>query len=158
RAETRLNECPTELRGWEWHYLKRLCHSEVLKFPGNGVFLEHLAYSPDGTLLAGASAHYSGDRLVGEVRLWHAGTGATVRVLKAPPDLVGRLAFSPDGKRLATAGADKAVRLWDVESGKEAATWTGHTDRVTGLVFSPDGSTLVSAADDSTVLLWDVAT
>ena len=68
------------------------------------------------------------------------------------------MAFSPDGRLLATGGVDKLVRLWDVASGRETRRFEGHTQKVNAVAFSPDGTLLASASDDNSVVLWDVAT
>src|SRR4051812_13691687 len=71
--------------------------------------------------------------------------------------VVRSLAFSPDGKLLASAGHDRLVSLWSVATGKELARCAGHEADVTCVSWSPDGRTLVSGADDGTVRLWDAA-
>ena len=73
-------------------------------------------------------------------------------------DSVLAVAFSPDGRTLASGSRDRTIRLWDTNTGEHKLTLEGHTDGVTCLSFSPDGSTLASGSWDDTIRLWDAKT
>ena len=79
-----------------------------------------------------------------------------------PDTLVGhtgavtRLAWSPDGRRLATTSDDKTARIWDPTTGKTLRTLTGHTDAVWQLAWSPDGHHLATACRANTARIWDI--
>ncbi|HUK69035.1 MAG TPA: AAA family ATPase, partial [Streptosporangiaceae bacterium] len=80
-------------------------------------------------------------------------------VLATPGDSVNAVAFSPDGKTLATAGSDGRIRLWDVATHRQiGAPMTADRSLVNAVAFSPDGNMLATASDDGTARLWDVST
>jgi WD40 repeat protein len=87
-------------------------------------------------------------------------------VLKGHAEPVACLAFSPDGKALASGGRGYdaktrtrwgELRLWDVAAGKEVTTLKEHQDGLVSLAFSPDGKSIASSSSDGQVRLWDVA-
>ena len=78
--------------------------------------------------------------------------------LAADPELLQRLAFSPDGASVAGGGSAGQIKLWEVGSGQERWGLPGQGGRgVTGLVFSPDGDSLASVGEEPWVMLWEVA-
>jgi WD40 repeat protein/class 3 adenylate cyclase len=125
----------------------------------HGAPLSGLAFSPDGKHLATAGADAT-------VRVWDSANGQQVLVLaghgeasragSVHPGGVIAVLFTPDGKRLATAGADGTARLWDAETGQALQIMRGHTDEIY-IALSPDGQHLVTAGYDGFIKLWDIS-
>jgi len=95
---------------------------------------------------------------VGQVTLWDVATGTEIGVLKGHGKGVTQVAFSRDGRWLASGSSDNTIRIWDVAGRRELRTLTGHTANIESLDFSPDSRLLASASDDGGTFLWDANT
>lgn len=142
RADRLLADCPPDLRGWEWHYVHRLCHPEVLAVRGASYAL----FSPDGRRVATDAADKKA----------HVRDTDTGRELVAVAGAAA--AFSGDGARFATIAVDNTARIWDAETGKELAVLRGHTKLVNSVAFTDDGTRVVTTANDNTARVWDATT
>ncbi|MBI5960775.1 MAG: WD40 repeat domain-containing protein, partial [Chloroflexi bacterium] len=136
-----------------------------------------VAVSPDGKLAASGSGRLNplGPIVDNSIRVWNIATGEEIYNLDATSgghtDTVTGVAFSPDGRLLASSSIDKTIILWDVETGTVIRRLQGHEDWVNRVIFTPDGRTLVSGSGnflitaipipglgtrDTSVRVWDV--
>jgi WD40 repeat protein len=158
RAEKILDECPAPLRGWEWSYLKHLCHPELRRFDADGAL-----FLPDGKRLVTIEG------AAGTLTLRDEATGEPIRVFRIAKPPINTVAHSGNGRRLAAAGADKIVKVWDAADGREVASIASPVPHLLiDVALSPDGSTLAAIGGDNNqyqgglmtdeVTIWDVAT
>jgi WD40 repeat protein len=113
-----------------------------------------LSFSHDGHWLVSTTGDLY-TKANGEIKVWDARTGVDVWTLRGHTTRIVHATFSPDGKRLASAGKDANVRLWDLQTGQEILTLREHRGVVYTVAFSPDGNRLISASTDGTVRIWD---
>jgi WD40 repeat protein len=93
------------------------------------------------------------------VKVWDATTGKLRLTSKGRhEDCINALSFTPDGRWIASASADRTIKLWEVDTGEEWRTLTGHVDKVNDITFNRDGRWLASASDDQTVRIWETPT
>jgi WD40 repeat protein/tRNA A-37 threonylcarbamoyl transferase component Bud32 len=182
-AEALLERTREDLRGWEWHYVHRLCHPDLVPFrrPHTGPTARSVAFGPDGTRIVAGNAYEDRRELRDRDQQ---------RVLVRPTEWPAwePVAFSPDGSRVVTgyflggakvwdarrgeclhdlttgAGtfwyADLVGRpqIWDAETGRVVGTLQRHTGLVNGVAFSPDGARIVTSSMDRTAKIWDAKT
>lgn len=141
-----------------WDVETRLALGQL--FRGHGDSVLAVAYSPDGTHFASAGGNIQGNGQNEDdaIHLWDALTGQETAVLSGHVRYVTGLAYSPDGKLLASGGADDTLRIWNTDNGEN--THTIPLDNRSGfiaLAFSPDSQT-VAVGSDLSITLWNAQT
>ncbi len=133
-------------RGWEWYYLKSLCHLELRTMRDEGAY-PLAAWSPDGALIGTPG------------KIWDSSTYECIRNYDFSLILRYCVAWSPDGRKFAWGATDddNAIYIWNREA-NTVDRLTGHKEGLWGLDWSPDGTQLASCSIDFTVKIWDVAT
>jgi WD40 repeat protein len=133
---------------WEVQHLADPQKGRIL-WPSSAVReLLKIAFSPDGKRLA------TGDGFNDVIVLDVEQERAPLLRLQGHGEMVICVAYSSDGKYLASAGADNAVRVWDAHTGEFLHQFLGHTSIVQALAFSPDGRLLASGGADQVIRLW----
>jgi WD40 repeat protein/serine/threonine protein kinase len=149
RARELLASCREDFRGWEWHYVHRLCHGDRVTMPGWETLNPSVFFTPDGDrVLIGGGL----EAVVRDVR--------TGRVLQKF-NVRGKdkaVALSPDGKKIAATGAENTVVISELEGGKKLQTLVGPPGSPFALAFNQDGSRIAVGYQDGPIKIWDSKT
>lgn len=119
----------------------------------SGVARTRVAFSPDGRRIA--STHTADPKY--RITIWDARSGEDILTLRGHTGPVDCIAFSRDGRKIASGSFDKSVKLWNGATGKELLTLLGHGNWIYRVAFRGDGRQLASASIDDTVKVWDTA-
>ncbi|SHN39432.1 WD40 repeat domain-containing serine/threonine protein kinase [Cryptosporangium aurantiacum] len=126
---------------------------------GHTSWVTQVALSPDGSLAATGSESNRWPKLEGDdggtVRIWDTTTGACIRELQADPEACTALAFSPDGRRIATGGKGEHAIVWDVATGRPLADLKQHLEPLQ-IALTRDGTGLAVLTRDGRVSMWNL--
>jgi uncharacterized protein (TIGR03067 family) len=163
------SELPEAGEVWIWNaadgkLVRMFAVADKVSASGPDYRVSAVALSPDNKRVAAAVAIVRAGGLrrnehATEVRIWGVASGEVVHTLHGHKGCVTQVAFSPDGKWLASAGSDKVVRLWNARTGKEAVAFPFDTPKINALAFGPDGKFLAAGGGDSNksgeVRVWE---
>ena len=116
--------------------------------PNSGRVVD-LSFSPDDRMLATTAGN--------EINLFDSHSGTLIRTLAKHEAAVNAVAFSSNGRLLASGSDDRTAIIWEIDSGKSKHVLKGHDQTVRAVAFSPDGRFLASGSGNASVVLWDVA-
>jgi hypothetical protein len=132
------------------HWLDLPGKRELYRFPQQNIAALGVAFAPDGKQVV------SGDKAA--IRFWELAIKREHRQFAVPEKSAWDVAFSHDGRLIATGGGDNLARLWDPKTGKAIRIFSGHTGPIWSIAFNPDDSRLLTASSDNTARVWDVST
>jgi WD40 repeat protein/serine/threonine protein kinase len=157
-------KCPADLRGFEWHYLKRLCHSELGRFPTAendvGLLADWCRFSPDArwVVLGGAGTR--------TLRVYDTTTGKETCLLSIGFANFRDVTISHDGKRLAVCPhggwPDETIHVWETATRRKCVILTRPREPFRlahgfkGSAFSPDGRLLAATDPRGNLFIWDI--
>ncbi len=139
----------TDLRDFEWYYLWKESHKEpftellTLRSGENNKASIASAFAPDGSVFATSNADPMKASAPGEIIFWDSESGEKTFSLSGHAGGIGAIAFSPDGKTLASGGLDKTIKIWNLADHKLKNTFEGYGQWIFSLAFFPDGKRLV---------------
>jgi WD40 repeat protein/serine/threonine protein kinase len=149
RSAEILRDCPPGLRRWEWGYLDGLCKAYRWKSDEHEA-VNGLAFRPDGQVLASVG----GDRYL---HLRDAATGKPLRKMLHGGEVTA-VAWSADGKWVASGGSSGDVKVWNAADGSLVRALTGHNHRVAAVAFTPDGKEIISSDQDGIIKVRSLET
>ncbi|CEP00326.1 unnamed protein product (mitochondrion) [Plasmodiophora brassicae] len=141
----RLVSCSDDFTLFLWHPWKS--DKPVARMTGHQQPVNHMAFSPDGRLIASAAFDHS-------IRIWDGQTGRFLATLRGHVQAVYSVAWSADSRLLVSGSRDSTVKVWEVRTRKLLNDLPGHADEVFALDWSPDGERVASGGRDRVLKFW----
>ena len=148
-ARTVLDACENDLRGWEWHRLRRVMDQSARVLDGHEKGTAAVVFAPGDKQVAAVSWD-------GALATWQADTGKEITRATTSSGKVLAAAFSGDAKRVLVAGLGGSPKVWNVSDGKEVYSLNGAGDMVFAAAFAPRGGLLATGGEG--VRLWNAST
>jgi WD40 repeat protein/serine/threonine protein kinase len=172
-AERLLDECPEQLRNWEWgrlHYLTKQSVQSFVPPKNNAMVARPVMFQPGGEAMERAKAPIEsvafssdGERFIAgswdsQARIWDVKSRRLLLTIPYGALYVHAVAFSPDGKYVALGGNDQngQVQIFNARTGAPVRKLVGHAEDVVSVAFSRDSRRLLTGSFDKTARLWDI--